>query len=101
MFPYRPTTHRYARLHWRGNEDEELQKTSNLQTWFGDIVSGIGDIFGPNRWLKIKTTSQKAYCRNWELGLLTVGTGDYKIQNGGQLNINSKTERNIIFMELM
>ena len=59
------------------------------------------DIFGPNRRLKIKTTSQKAYCRNWELGLLTVGTGDYKIQNGGQLNINSKTERNIIFMELM
>ena len=25
----------------------ELQKTSNLQTRFGDIFSGIGDIFGP------------------------------------------------------
>ena len=25
----------------------QLQKTSNLQTRFGDIFSGIGDIFGP------------------------------------------------------
>ena len=25
----------------------EFQKTSNLQTRFGDIFSGIGDIFGP------------------------------------------------------
>ena len=42
MFPYRPTTHRYARLHLPSNEDAELQKTSNLQTRFGTFFQELG-----------------------------------------------------------